>query len=321
MAIDKPLVTIVMAVYKPNEKWLREQLISLNRQTYPNLELLVCDDCPDFPVDEDIFSQLITDFPYTLYRNQKNSGSNKAFEFLTKIAKGKYISYCDQDDVWHRDKIEKMAEVLEKTGSPLVCSDMNIIDGEGKQIADSIRKIRRRHIFLEGENLAPKLLVSNFVTGCAMIMKAETAKKAIPFIDSLVHDQWLAINAALDGRIEFIPAPLIDYRQHGNNQTGILTGVSDKASYYYERLTKYSARIEDYKQRLYYGDMKSVIDKLEIFYKARIGYSKKANFKDLKTMLSLKELAPKSVMIETAMKIMPEFIFKKIVSLAKQGKI
>ena len=47
--IDKPLVSILLAVYKPNEAWFIEQLISLNEQTYENIELLVYDDCPDFP--------------------------------------------------------------------------------------------------------------------------------------------------------------------------------------------------------------------------------------------------------------------------------
>ena len=44
METDKPLVSILLAVYKPNEKWLIEQLISLNEQSYENLELIVYDD-------------------------------------------------------------------------------------------------------------------------------------------------------------------------------------------------------------------------------------------------------------------------------------
>lgn len=53
MEVDKPLVSILLAVYKPNENWFIEQLISLNEQTYNNLELFVYDDCPDFPTSED----------------------------------------------------------------------------------------------------------------------------------------------------------------------------------------------------------------------------------------------------------------------------
>ena len=100
MEIDKPLVSILLAVYKPNETWFIEQLISLNEQTYDNIELLVYDDCPDFPVNEDIIKKYITKFSYTLIRGIENEGSNKAFEELTKEAKGELFAYCDQDDIW-----------------------------------------------------------------------------------------------------------------------------------------------------------------------------------------------------------------------------
>lgn len=322
MGIDNtPLISIIMAVYKPNEKWFREQLRSLNEQTYPALELLICDDCPEFPVEEKIISENIVNFPYVLVRNEKNMGSNKTFERLTELAGGKYISYCDQDDVWHSDKVKKMFSVLERTSSPMVCSDLNIIDGNGKLIADSITKVRKRHVFREGEGLAPQLLVSNFVTGCAMMMRADTAKRAVPFVDSLVHDQWLAICAATEGRIELIRESLIDYRQHEGNQTGILKGVYDKPSYYNERLIKFLPRLDDYKNRLYSGNMKTAIDELDAFYHARIRYSRKMNFKDLKTMLKYKRYSKTGVLVETAMKFIPAPVFKKIVSLAKKGKI
>ncbi len=45
METDKPLVSILLAVYKPNTQWLIDQLISLNNQTYNNIELLAYDDC------------------------------------------------------------------------------------------------------------------------------------------------------------------------------------------------------------------------------------------------------------------------------------
>ena len=45
MGIDKPLISIVMAVYEPNMQWLKELLLSLESQTYPNLELILRDDC------------------------------------------------------------------------------------------------------------------------------------------------------------------------------------------------------------------------------------------------------------------------------------
>ncbi len=310
-----------MAVCKPREDWLREQLKSLNEQTYDNIELLIYDDCPEFPLDEGIVKELITSFPYRLIRGEKNIGSNEAFERLTAEGQGKYFSYCDQDDVWHSEKVERAVEILESTGSPMVCGDMYIIDGDGNRTADSITEIRKRHIFYEGENLAGYLLIKNFVTGCTMIMRADVAKGSIPFAKTLIHDQWLAINAALVGRIEVIRQPLIDYRQHGGNQTGILTGITDKQTYYNERIAKYRERLAEMRERVYVGDAARKIDELTEFYDARNRYFKKANFRDMKTLWKYRSVSKEAVLAEIPMKVIPNSLFRWLIRQIKKGRI
>ncbi|MCH5195595.1 MAG: glycosyltransferase family 2 protein [Oscillospiraceae bacterium] len=322
MGTDKPLVSILMAVYKPNEKWLREQLSSLNAQTYPNLELVIYDDCPERPLEESIVREMITAFPYRVIRGEKNLGSNKAFERLTVEGEGEYFSYCDQDDVWHPDKIQRMAKVLEDTGSPLVCSDLAIIDGGGNKLADSITKVRKRHVFYDGEGLSGYLLVRNFVTGCAMMMRADVAKGAVPFVDSLVHDQWLAINAALCGRIEVIREPLIDYRQHGGNQTGVLMSVNSKQDYYNMRIENMRRRIIDYKARLSeYDELSQVIADLEEFNEARSRYFYGHKSADLRIMRKYKSYSRQAVLLETIMPFLPEWTAKVIFSIIRSGII
>ena len=76
-----------MAVYEPRMDWLREQLESLNAQTYPNLMLYVRDDCSPTVPHEEIQSCLqdcISAFPWQLRRNERNLGSNGTFEQLTR---------------------------------------------------------------------------------------------------------------------------------------------------------------------------------------------------------------------------------------------
>lgn len=322
MATDNPLVSILMSVYKPNERWLREQLSSLNSQTYPKLELVIYDDCPECPLDESIVRELITAFPYRIIRGERNLGSNKAFERLTTEGGGKYFSYCDQDDVWHSDKVQRMTEVLESTGSPMVCSDLAIIDGDGKRIADSITKIRRRHVFHEGEGLAGYLLVRNFVTGCAMMVRSDVAKGSVPFVDSLIHDQWLAINAALQGRIEVIREPLIDYRQHGGNQTGMLKGVSTKQDYYNARIENMRERLADYKARLgVFSEVRQTIAELEEFNEARSRYFYSHKSADLRIMKKYRSFARQDVLLETFMPFLPERLMKLAFRLIQNGKV
>ncbi len=231
---DKPCIAILMAVYEPRLDWLEEQLDSLEAQTYPNLRLYIRDDCsPTVPLEqiEVLVKEHIRSFPYELRRNEKNLGSNGTFERLTREAEGTYFAYCDQDDIWLPEKLAVLEEAIEAQHVELVCSDMFIIDGEGRQTADSITKIRRHHVFRSGEGLAKDLLISNFVTGCTMLIRAETAKSAMPFCPYMVHDHYLALYAATRGKIVTLSNRLVRYRIHGGNQTGLMAGVEDKESY------------------------------------------------------------------------------------------
>ena len=214
-ATGKPLIAILMAVYEPQLDWLREQLESLEKQTYPNLKLYVRDDCSKtvpFTEIERCIRECIQSFPYEIQRNEENLGSNRTFERLP-------------------EKLAVLQEELERTGALLVCSDMYIIDGEGKQTADSITKARRHHVFHSGEGLSYGLLFHNFVTGCTALVKSMDAKAAIPFCPYMVHDHYLALWCAERGAVISVQRPLIRYRIHDNNQTLLLAGVHDKASY------------------------------------------------------------------------------------------
>ena len=234
MGTGKPLISILMAVYEPRLDWLREQLESLEKQSYPNQRLYVRDDCSSavrFQETERLVKECIRSFPCEIRRNEENLGSNGTFERLTREAEGEYFAYCDQDDVWLPEKLEVLQEELEQSGALLVCSDMFIIDAEGRRVADSITKVRRRHRFRSGEGLAENLLISNFVTGCTMLVRSETAKAAIPFCPYMVHDHYLALWCGERGAIVSIELPLLKYRVHGKNQTGVMAGVRDKVSY------------------------------------------------------------------------------------------
>lgn len=241
METGEPLISIVMAVYEPNMQWLKEQLLSLEAQTYPNLELIIRDDCsPTVPFEQikQCVAECIRSFPYEISRNESNLGSNLTFEWLTQQARGKYIAYCDQDDVWLPEKLSILQKEIEQTGALLVCSDMYVIDGQGKQTADSITKVRRHHVFHSGRDLAEGLLFHNFVTGCTMLMRTSIAKQAIPFCPYMVHDHYLALYSAIHGLVQSVKQPLICYRIHGGNQTGLLAGVKDKQSYCDIRIVK-----------------------------------------------------------------------------------
>ena len=109
---DSILVTVVMAIYKPNIKWLKEELSSIAAQTYRNFQVYAWNDDPNDKYDYDfLFSQYLKSIPFKIYHGSHNLGSNKVFEKLTMMVETPYIAYCDQDDIWHSNKISVLAAV------------------------------------------------------------------------------------------------------------------------------------------------------------------------------------------------------------------
>lgn len=324
MGTGKPLISILMAVYEPRLDWLKEQLDSLETQTYPNLRLYIRDDCsPTVPFEkiDGCARACIRSFPYQICRNEKNLGSNQTFERLTREAEGTYFAYCDQDDVWMPEKLEVLQRELEGSDALLVCSDMYIIDGEGRQTADSITEVRRHHKFRSGSGLAEGLLISNFVTGCTMLIHAEEAKASIPFCPYMVHDHYLALRVAAKGEIRSLPERLVRYRIHGANQTGLMAGVDSRESYLEVRIGALRQRLEWLREHLPDQGMalrNAIEDRLQ-WVRARernlCGQGGK------RTIWKYHRFGPRVSAFELMAPLLPEPVFLYIVNLARHNKL
>lgn len=319
---DKPLVSIVMATYNPRMDWLREQLISLENQSYENLELLILDDCSSevpFNEIEDCVNRCITRIPYEIHQNEQNLGSTKTFEKLTLLAKGKCIAYCDQDDIWDRDKIKTLLDFLNNDNINLAYSEVTIIDETGRAIADNITEYRKRHILFEGENLVEKLLLRNFVTGCAMLIKAETAKKSIPFIENMVHDHYLALSASLTGGLALCRKALVSYRIHDTNQTNTLAKVKNKEDYYVYKIKAYNNQLRQLENR-FAGINFTDISNIKKWANARDLYYR-GNWKSAGMIWKYRNFDLSISLFELIMLKMPSPLFLFVLKKIKEGKI
>lgn len=319
----KPPIAILLAVYEPRLDWLREQLESLEKQTYPNLKLYVRDDCSrrvPFEEIERCVRDCIRSFPYEIRRNGENLGSNRTFERLTEEAQGDFFAYCDQDDVWLPEKLAVLQLEMEQSGALLVCSDMFVIDGNGKQIAGSITKVRRRHVFRTGKNLTAYLLVRNFIVGCTMLVRANIARDALPFVHGYIHDQWIGIVAASKGQIISIKEPLIAYRQHGNNQTGILTGINSKEDYMKIRINQQIHNLQSAVPRLTLSRIdQSQVDELGIVLRARERYMRNPNIRDLYVLTRCRVFSLQLRLFEMILPFLPWKVYDKMIAAAKRG--
>lgn len=247
-------VSIVMSVYRPNAQFLREQLMSLNAQTYDNLELIVWNDCPEQPLDEALFAECITAFAYRLIDEHVNLGYARAFERLASLADGAYISFCDQDDIWEADKIRLCVEAMEEQNAVVAACGLVTMDEFGQIHPD--RKLANADwdcsTWSTGDDIAPRAVFVCYSPGMAIVARTEAVQRFIPFPKGVAHDRWLMAALSAYGKAVHLKQPLVRYRRYGSNETGTLTKIESKRDYYRLRadntafIASFAAHFPDY---------------------------------------------------------------------------
>ena len=105
------MISVAMATYN-GEKFLKEQLDSIFSQTMPIDELVICDDCSKDKTIE-IIQSYQKRYPIKLFQNEKNLGYKLNFKEAMDYCSGDFIFLCDQDDIWMKDKVEKMISKIQ----------------------------------------------------------------------------------------------------------------------------------------------------------------------------------------------------------------
>ena len=216
-------IDVLMATYN-GEKYVKEQIESILNQTYQNIRLIISDDGSTDKTRE-ILKKYESNNKITIYYQEKNLGYIKNFEFLLKKVENNLFMLSDQDDIWLKEKIEKSVEKLQKENLDLVFGDLEAVDENLNTIHKSFDK------YMKLDRKIKKCIGSyrlqylyNCITGCTILSKKEYLNKILPLPNSskyMVHDYWIGLMVALNGKIGYLNEPYIKYRQHSNNQVGL----------------------------------------------------------------------------------------------------
>lgn len=221
-------VSVVLCTFN-GERFLDAQLDSLLGQTHPPDEIVVHDDASTdgtwLRLQGFAGRAAAQGVPVRLQRNPENLGYVRNFEQALRAADGDLLFLCDQDDVWHPEKIARMAErFLAEPELGLLHTDARLIDAAGAWLGvDLLRALEVSPAELEMEHSGHTfelLMRRNLVTGATTALRGALLGCLLPVPAGWVHDEWLAIAAATQARVDCMPWTSIDYRQHGSNQIG-----------------------------------------------------------------------------------------------------
>lgn len=214
-----PHVNILLSTYN-GEQYLAQQLDSLLAQTYPNITIYIRDDGSN-----DHTMSIITRY-HSKNRDKiillndtpaSNLGYMQSFWTLLRDSReSDYYAFCDQDDIWHPDKIKLGVCALEKEEEKLpllYTSSYDYYDenlqfiGDGPKIPNGLR--------------LKDTLFYTYTAGFTIIVNHILKEMALETLSltCIPHDNWCQKIALSMGKLIYDSTPTAKYRRHSSTAT------------------------------------------------------------------------------------------------------
>lgn len=228
-------ISVVMCTYN-GARYLREQMDSILRQTYPIEEVIVQDDGSTDETLALLEEYANRDGRVRVYRNESGlHGVNGNFFSAMARTRGDYIAISDQDDIWEPDKLRLQAEAI---GDSLLCSGFSVpFSTDGYPVKVDMRKptthlLRNTYLCaLPGHTLLIRRTMLELIRG----------GERLP----LYYDTQLVMNAAAAESIVFVDKVLVHFRRHNAAATATLPvsdGIISRGAWDYVRTSLFYHR-------------------------------------------------------------------------------
>lgn len=213
--MQKPLVSVIIPTYK-RTAYLKLTLDSIQNQTFQDFEVIVVDD--GTPTEENRL--LCEQYEKVQYIKIENSGGPaKPRNLGIQKAKGKYIAFVDDDDIWLPTKLEKQVAILEQHPDfGLVHGCCEVIDVNGvlqNRIIGRLRNILDKHGDVKEKMIGrwTVMMPTSFVRK-AVIEKVGFFNEKMP---AAGEDTEFWARCSFETKFYYIDEPLVHYRMHQNN--------------------------------------------------------------------------------------------------------
>lgn len=218
------VISVIIVTYN-RLGYLKITIDAVLRQTYSNLEVIVIADGHQLDVDEYIrqVGDSRLSYSYVEHCGYPAKGRNLGI----KMTSGKFIAFCDDDDVWALNKLEKQITFFKENDSlVLSCTNRAIIDSNGER--SNVKSLK----WIPEECNLSNLLMTNYISYSSVLLKREILIKTGNFIDDVkfkaVEDYHLWIRVAYYGQISFLNEILVSYRVHASNITTKLSKGAER---------------------------------------------------------------------------------------------
>lgn len=181
----QPLVSVIVPTFNRPDT-LVVALQSILDQTFQNFEIIVVN---DYGVDvADIVGWLNQQGNITYVKHDRNRGLAAARNTGLRLARGKYIAYLDDDDLFYPDHLETLVNFLETTNYHVAYTDAH----RAYQVKDKGRYVTRyRDLPHSNDFDAERLLIVNQFPVLCLMHEKSCLEPAGLFDETLTtHEDW-----------------------------------------------------------------------------------------------------------------------------------
>ena len=217
-------ISVAMATYN-GVRYVEEQLESIRVQTMPVDEVRICDDCSSDRTVEVVQTYIREhglEGSWSIEVNSRNLGYASNFMKAVGQTTGEYFFFCDQDDIWIEDRVERMIGLMEQHADMLLLGsefESFVSSRDAPSVPGWEQKMMRHDESLEKIAYNPANIFIG-CQGCTMCMRRELLDRAMPYwYTGWAHDEFVwKLALCMDG-LYMYHSYTLKRRLHSNNVT------------------------------------------------------------------------------------------------------
>ena len=256
-------ISVIVSTYNGSE-YIIEQLDSLRDQTRKPDEVLISDDVSSDDTVE-IVKKYISDNNlqdrWSCSVNAKNKGFIKNFFDGAERSSGDLLLFCDQDDIWEKDKIKELEKVITENNADAAYCLTTTIDSQGNPVKDKLNRFRR----VKGKGDIHKLTIEERLncgrsSGLCLIFKRDMLPQIEEISDvyEIPHDLPVGLIASVKGTYYQLNKPLVRHRVHTDNVSTFGTNLANNSNSIKKQIDSRLFKIRELKALTgEYGDLLS----------------------------------------------------------------
>ena len=136
------LISVITPTYNC-AAFIGQTIETVQAQTYANWEMIIVDDCSTDDTRQ-VVARYACEDPRIRYTCLAlNAGAAAACTEAMRLAEGEYMAFCDSDDLWYPEKLEKQLRFMQQNGYAFTCTMYEQIDEDGALTGRQIKVVKK----------------------------------------------------------------------------------------------------------------------------------------------------------------------------------